>query len=115
MLSPDFETIAYFRKDNGPAIRAAMRVVALWRKSDLLVHAALAIDGGMFKAVVGRPQLPPKSPAKTSTRTVGRRRGTFPTKTQGTAEDPRWRRPFSVARFNPLGVGSVEASGIKGT
>jgi transposase len=51
-LAPDFKTIADFRKDNGPAIRAACRqFVALCRKLDLFTHAVAAIDGSKFKAV----------------------------------------------------------------
>src|SRR6201988_151831 len=51
-LAPDFKTIADFRKDNGPAIRAACRqFVALCRRLDLFAHAVAAIDGSRFKAV----------------------------------------------------------------
>ena len=51
-LAPDFKTIADFRKDNGPAIRASCRqFIALCRKLDLLAHAVAAIDGSKFKAV----------------------------------------------------------------
>jgi transposase len=51
-LAPDFKTIADFRKDNGPAIRAACRqFVALCRKLDLFAQAVAAIDGSKFKAV----------------------------------------------------------------
>src|SRR5664279_794500 len=51
-LSPDFKTIADFRKDNGPAIRAACRqIIALCRRLDLFAHAVAAIDGSKFKAV----------------------------------------------------------------
>jgi transposase len=51
-LAPDFKTIADFRKDNGPAIRAACRqFIALCRKLELFTHAVAAIDGGKFKAV----------------------------------------------------------------
>jgi transposase len=51
-LAPDFKTIADFRKDNGPAIRAACRqFIALCRKLDLFAHAVAAIDGSKFKAV----------------------------------------------------------------
>jgi transposase len=51
-LAPDFKTIADFRKDNGPGIRAACRqFVALCRKLDLFTHAVAAIDGSKFKAV----------------------------------------------------------------
>jgi transposase len=51
-LAPDFKTIADFRKDNGPAIRAACRqFIALCRRLDLFGHAVAAIDGSKFKAV----------------------------------------------------------------
>ncbi|WP_340646846.1 IS1182 family transposase [Phenylobacterium sp.] len=51
-LAPDFKTIADFRKDNGPAIRAGCRrFIALCRKLDLFSHAVAAIDGSKFKAV----------------------------------------------------------------
>ena len=51
-LAPDFKTIADFRKDNGPAIRAACRqFVELCRGLDLFAHAVVAIDGSRFKAV----------------------------------------------------------------
>lgn len=54
-LAPDFKTIADFRKDNGPAIRAVCRqFVALCRKIHLLDHASVAIDGSKFKAVNAR-------------------------------------------------------------
>src|SRR3954453_18687482 len=51
-LAPDFKTIADFRKDNGPAIRASCRqFIALCRRLDLFGHAVAAIDGSKFKAV----------------------------------------------------------------
>src|SRR5258707_9343639 len=51
-LAPDFKTIADFRKDNGPAIRAACRqFIALCRRLELFTHAVAAIDGSKFKAV----------------------------------------------------------------
>src|SRR5208283_4135468 len=51
-LAPDFKTIADFRKDNGPAIRAACRqFVELCRRLELFTHAVAAIDGSKFKAV----------------------------------------------------------------
>jgi transposase len=51
-LAPDFKTIADFRKDNGPAIRAACRrFIALCRQLELFTHAIVAIDGSKFKAV----------------------------------------------------------------
>ena len=54
-LTPDFKTIADFRKDNGPAIRSACRqFVALCRSLNLFVHAMVVIDGSRFKAVNSR-------------------------------------------------------------
>jgi transposase len=51
-LAPDFKTIADFRKDNGPAIRATCRrFVELCRCLELFTHAVAAIDGSKFKAV----------------------------------------------------------------
>src|SRR5260370_19906032 len=49
---PDFKTIADFRKDNGPAIRATCRqFVMLCRRLDLFSQTVIAIDGSRFKAV----------------------------------------------------------------
>src|SRR5271156_5057714 len=54
-LAPDFKTIADFRKDNGPAIRATCRkFIDLCRRLDLFSHAVAAIDGSKFKAVNAR-------------------------------------------------------------
>src|ERR1700739_382612 len=54
-LAPDFKTIADFRKDTGPAIRAACReFVELCRKVGLFAQAVAAIDGSKFKAVNAR-------------------------------------------------------------
>ena len=54
-LTPDFKTIAEFRRDNGSAIRAVCsQFVALCRRLDLLTHAVVAIDGSKFKAVNNR-------------------------------------------------------------
>jgi transposase len=54
-LTPDFKTIADFRKDNGPAIRATCRqFVMLCRHLDLFSEAIVAIDGSKFKAVNNR-------------------------------------------------------------
>ena len=54
-LSPDFKTIADFRKDNGPAIRRVCReFVVLCRQLDLFSQAIVAIDGSKFKAVNNR-------------------------------------------------------------
>jgi transposase len=51
-LAPDFKTIADFRKDNGPAIRATCRrFIEFCRRLDLFAHAVAAIDGSKFKAV----------------------------------------------------------------
>ena len=54
-LTPDFKTIADFRKDNGAAIRSACRqFVALCRGLNLFAQAIVAIDGSRFKAVNSR-------------------------------------------------------------
>ena len=51
-LMPDFKTIADFRRDNGPAIRAACaQFVVLCRQFNLFARAVVAIDGSKFKAV----------------------------------------------------------------
>ena len=51
-LAPDFKTIADFRKDNGPAIRAGCRrFVELCREVGLFTLQVAAIDGSKFKAV----------------------------------------------------------------
>jgi len=51
-LSPDFKTIADFRKDNGEAIRAVCRqFIDLCRRLGLFTQAVAAIDGSKFKAV----------------------------------------------------------------
>jgi transposase len=51
-LAPNFKTIADFRKDNGPAIRAACaQFIFLCRQLNLFAHAVAAIDGSKFKAV----------------------------------------------------------------
>ncbi len=54
-LMPDFKTIADFRRDNGPAIRAVCsQFVALCRQLSLFTQAIVAIDGSKFKAVNNR-------------------------------------------------------------
>lgn len=51
-LTPDFKTIANFRKDNGKAIRQVCRqFVVLCQKLDLFSDAVVAVDGSKFKAV----------------------------------------------------------------
>ena len=51
-LTPDFKTIANFRKDNGKSIRAVCRqFVVLCQQLDLFSDAVVAIDGSKFKAV----------------------------------------------------------------
>lgn len=51
-LSPDFKTIADFRKDNGTAIRrVCSEFVALCRRLRLFSEAMVAIDSSKFKAV----------------------------------------------------------------
>ena len=54
-LTPDFKTIANFRKDNGPAIRRVCRqFVMLCRQLDLFSEEVVAIDGSKFKAINNR-------------------------------------------------------------
>lgn len=54
-LSPDFKTIADFRKDNGEAIRAVCReFIVLCRQINLFSEAMVVIDGSKFKAVNNR-------------------------------------------------------------
>jgi transposase len=54
-LMPDFKTIADFRRDNGPAIRAACaQFIVLCRQFNLFTRAVVAIDGSKFKAVNNR-------------------------------------------------------------
>lgn len=51
-LTPDFKTIADFRKDNGKAIRSICRAfVELCRQLDFFADAVVAIDGSKFMAV----------------------------------------------------------------
>jgi len=69
-LVPDFKTIADFRRDNGPTIRAVYRqFVLLCRKLDLFTDAVVPIDGSKFKAVNNRDTAPsflPTMPSSTS-------------------------------------------------
>jgi transposase len=54
-LTPDFKTIADFRRDNGRAIRNVCRqFIVLCRKLDLFSQSIVAIDGSKFKAVNNR-------------------------------------------------------------
>lgn len=54
-LTPDFQTIADFRKDHGEAIRTVGReFVALCRRLELFTDAIVAVDGSKVKAVKNR-------------------------------------------------------------
>src|SRR5471032_345676 len=54
-LTPDFKTIANFRKDNGRAIRKVCRqFIVLCRQLNLFTQSLVAIDGSKFKAVINR-------------------------------------------------------------
>jgi hypothetical protein len=54
-LTPDFKTIANFRKDNGRAIRKVCRqFIVLCRQLNLFTQTLVAIDGSNFKAVNNR-------------------------------------------------------------
>jgi len=51
-LSPDFKTIADFRKDNGAAIKkVCSHFIRLCREAKLFTEVVVAIDGSKFKAV----------------------------------------------------------------
>lgn len=51
-LTPDFKTIADFRKDNGKGIKNACRTfIDLCRRLNMFSDAVVAIDGSKFKAV----------------------------------------------------------------
>ena len=54
-LSPDFKTIADFRRDNGKGIRnVCRRFVLLCRELKLFTESVVAVDGSKFKAVNNR-------------------------------------------------------------
>ncbi len=54
-LVPDHETIADFRRDNGPAIRRTCALfVELGRRAGVLKGDCVAVDGSKFKAVDNR-------------------------------------------------------------
>jgi transposase len=54
-LEPDFKTIASFRRDNGPAIKAVCgQFVEICRRLNLFTKAVVALDGSKFKAVNNR-------------------------------------------------------------
>jgi len=54
-LSPDFKTIADFRKDNGAAIKkVCSKFVVLCKHMGMFTESVIAIDGSKFKAVNSR-------------------------------------------------------------
>lgn len=54
-LTPDFKTIADFRKDNGQAIRNVCRqFILICQEMDMFGESEVAIDGSKFKAVNNR-------------------------------------------------------------
>ena len=54
-LSPDFKTIADFRKDNGPGIKkVCSKFVVLCRHMGMFTDSLIAVDGSKFKAVNSR-------------------------------------------------------------
>jgi transposase len=98
-LAPDFKTIADFRKDNGPAIRATCRrFIDLCRRLDLFTHAVAAIDGSKFKAVNARDKNFTKAKLK---KRMDRLRpassATWPRSRRLTARRASWRRPSRPA------------------
>ena len=51
-LTPDFKTIADFRKDNGTGIKNVCRTFnGMWCKMNVFTEAVVAVDGSKFKAV----------------------------------------------------------------
>jgi len=57
-LSPDFKTIADFRRDNGAAIVGACRAfVMLCREAGLFQARLVALDGSKFRAVASRKKV----------------------------------------------------------
>lgn len=51
-LTPDFKTIADFRKDNSQGIKNVCRTfIDICRKLDMFKDAVVAVDGSKFKAV----------------------------------------------------------------
>ncbi|MBP2154237.1 transposase [Erwinia rhapontici] len=55
-LTPDFKTIADFRKNNGEGIRNACRAfIDLCRQMQMFTDVVVAIDGSKFKAVNSKP------------------------------------------------------------
>src|ERR1039457_4710049 len=64
-MSPDFKTIADFRKDNGKSIRRVCReFIVLCRNLNLFSDAIVAIDGSKFKAVNNRDKNFPENKLK---------------------------------------------------
>lgn len=64
-LSPDFKTIADFRRDNGPALRKVCReFTLLCKRMDLFGAELVAIDGSKFRAVNNRQRSFPRAQLK---------------------------------------------------
>ena len=64
-LAPDFKTIADFRKDNGPAIRATCRrFIEVCRRLNLFADAVAAIDGQVQGGERPRQKLHPRQAAE---------------------------------------------------
>jgi transposase len=97
-LQPDHKTIARFRKDNGPAIRAVCRqFVGLCRKLNLFSQAVVAIDGSKFKAVNTRdknftPTLRQPNSPSASSRSRPASHTICPPSTPPTGKRANWRR-----------------------
>lgn len=54
-LTPDFKTIADFRKDNGNAIKGTCRqFIMICRQLNMFADSLVAVDGSRFKAVNNR-------------------------------------------------------------
>jgi transposase len=93
-LQPDHKTIARFRKDNGPAIRAVCRqFVGLCRKLNLFSQAVVAIDGSKFKAVNTRDKnFTPAKLAKRIEQVEARSHTICPPSTRQTGRRANWHR-----------------------
>jgi transposase len=72
-LAPDFKTIANFRRDNGPAIRAVCgQFVELCRRLSLFTKAVIAIDGSKFKRLASEWSRSTRASSATSQPWTGR-------------------------------------------
>jgi hypothetical protein len=94
-LTPDFKTIANFRKDNGKAIRNVCRqFVVLCQQLDLFSDAVVPIDGSNFQALKAATAI---SPMPSSSAGCRRSRPTSPATLQNSTR-PTGRNPLPGKR-----------------